>query len=210
MRGFTAGIALLAGVAAIVAAPLADACTGIRVLLQDNFQIMTTNWGGANDNVALKNGAMTVSPSLGANYIVLNQGNLFTDMTACVDVAIVQGGPQMVHTFGGIAFWAADINNLYNFVLGPSGTYSIARYVDGRIINIAGFTGDPAIKAGLNQVNHLRVVTRGNQATLFVNDKQIAVISGQPPQGGGEIGFMALSGPATRDVYAFSHLKITN
>jgi hypothetical protein len=204
------GFALVAALAIFLAPRMAHACTGSQVLLADNFQVMTSNWGAPNSNLYVKKGTMLLSPNQSQVYVAFNMGNLFADMTACIDVAITSGGKQLTHTFGGVAFWGSDVNNFYDFVLGPSGTYSIARYTGGRVITITPFTANPAIKSGLNQVNHIRVVTKGSQATLFANDKQIAVISGQPPQGGGEFAIMALSGPATRDIYAFSNLKITN
>lgn len=202
------GLSMLA--ATILSAPIVHACMGNQVLLQDNFQNWASNWGTPDDFHSVKNGQMVISPPLGQADIYFSQGNIFNDMSACVDIAVASGGPKLGYTFGGIAFWSVDVNNTYYFAVGPSGTYSVARYVAGRFISIVPWASTPAVKSGLNQVNHLRVVTKGGQATLYVNDKQVALIDGQPPQGGSEVGLMVQSGPKTRDVYEFSNLKITN
>jgi hypothetical protein len=153
---------------------------------------------------------MVVTPPLNGVYMYFSQGNLFNDMSACVDLTIASGGPKLNYTFGGLAFWSVDVSNTYYLAIGPTGTFSVARYIGGRFISIVGWTSNPAVKTGLNQVNHLRVVTKGTSATLYINDKQVAFINGQPPQGGSEIGLIADSGPRTRDVYQFSNLKVTN
>ena len=202
------GLSTLA--ATILLAPIVNACTGNQVLLQDNFQVWASNWGTPDDFHSIKNGQMVISPPFSQADIYFSQGNIFNDMSACVDVAITTGGPKLGFTFAGIAFWSVDVNNTYYLGVAPAGTFSVARYVAGRSISIVPWTSNPAVKTGLNQVNHLRVVTKGGQATLYVNDKQVALINGQPPQGGSEVGLIVQSGPKTRDVYEFSNLKITN
>jgi hypothetical protein len=210
MRRFTICLALSTLAAAIFAAPIVHACTGNQVLLEDNFQTFASNWGTPDDFHSVKNGQMVLSPPLNLINMYFSSGNIFNDMSACVDVAIATGGPKLINTFGGIAFWSVDVNNTYYMGVGPTGTFSVSRYAGGRYFSIVGWSANPAVKSGLNQVNHLRVVTKGTQATLYINDKQVAIINGQPPQGGSEIGLVASSGPRTRDVYQFSNLKVTN
>jgi hypothetical protein len=210
MSRIRAGVAFSILVAMVSAAPIVHACTGNQVLYQDNFQSLASNWGTADNFHSVKNGQLLVTPPLNLVYMYFSSGNIFNDMDACLDVEITTGGPKLSHTFGGIAFWSVDVNNTYYLAIGPTGTYSVARYAANRFFSIVGWTANPAIKTGLNQVNHLRVVTKGNQATLYVNDQQVSVITGQPPQGGSEIGVIAESGPGTRDVWALLNLKITN
>lgn len=210
MSRFMAGLGLAMIAALVLAAPGANACTGNQVLLADNFQTLASNWKAADNNHFVKNGQFVVTPPLNGVYMYFNAGNLFTDMSACVDVTMTTAGPKMTNTFAGITFWSVDVNNTYYLGIGPTGTFSVARYVAGRYIAIVGWTANPAVKTGLNQVNHLRVMTKGTQAMLFINDKQVGVVDGQPPQGGGEIGLIAQSGPRTRNLYEFSNLKVTN
>ncbi len=210
MRPQTFALAAVALVAVLAVSPIVRACEGNQVLLQDNFQTMASNWGAANDNQAVNNGKMVLTPALNATYVTLDGGYVFTDMDACVDVALTKGGPKMVHTYGGLAFWGTDYQNYYELMVGPSGTFGVDRILPGRRISIMTFATSPAVKSGVGQVNRLRVQTKGNAATLYINGTQVGSITGQPPQGGGEIGLAAQAGPKTRDVYEFSNLKVTN
>jgi hypothetical protein len=185
-------------------------CTGSQVLLQDNFQSMASNWGAPDDNHSIKNGMMLISPPMSQVYTYLSSGNIFTDMSACVDVTATTGGPKLSYLYAGLAFWATDPNDQYYFAVAPFGTFSVGRYLNKNFYKVVDWTANAAIKKGLNQVNSLSVVTKGNQATFFVNDTQVGTISGQPPQGGGEIGLLVDSGPKSRAVFEFANLKVTN
>jgi len=55
----------------------------------------------------------------------------------------------------------------------------------------------------------LRVVTKGRQATAYINDKEVATFSGQPPPGGGCIGLYGQSGKS-QNIWQFSNLKVTS
>jgi hypothetical protein len=52
------------------------------------------------------------------------------------------------------------------------------------------------------------VVTKGRQATAYVNDKQVATINGQPPSGGSCIGLYGQSAEKTQNAWQFSNLKV--
>lgn len=190
--------------------PSAQACMGSTVLLQDNFQTMTANWGAPNDQQSVQGGFFVMKPALNTEAHVLNNGNVFGDMDACVDATVVSAGPQQTHNYAGLMWWGTDYNNYYEILVSPQGTYSVYRKLGPRWISIIDWTKIPAIKPGLNQVNRVRVVTKGTTATFYVNGTQLGTISGQPPQGGGEIGLVACSGPKTQSVWKFSKLKITD
>lgn len=202
------GVAMLVALALHV--PAASACMGSNVLLQDNFQTMAANWGEASDEQFVQNGSFIIKPHVNIEHTTLNKGNVFTDMDACVDLVVASAGPQLMHNYAGLAFWAVDTNNDYEFLVSPQGTFAIYREVAGRWITVTDWAKNPAIKPGLNQVNTLRIVTKGNQATFYVGGTQLATITGQPPQGGGEIGLVGASGAKTQSVWQFSKLKVTD
>jgi hypothetical protein len=52
------------------------------------------------------------------------------------------------------------------------------------------------------------VVTKGRQATAYINDKQVATFPGQPPVGGGCIGLYGQSGKS-QNIWQFSGLEVT-
>jgi hypothetical protein len=52
------------------------------------------------------------------------------------------------------------------------------------------------------------VVTKGNQATIFINGKEVVSFAGKPPEGGSVIGFRACSGPEGSNSVAFSNFQV--
>jgi len=188
----------------------ARACMGTTVLLQDDFKTMEANWGQPSALISVQNGHLILKPALNTETEALNNGNVFTDMDACVDVMATALGPEMQHSYGGLVFWATDLSNYYEFMVSGTGTYGIFRRLAGRWITVVNFTLNAAVKKGVNQTNQLRVVTKGNQAALYINGTQMTSLSGQPPAGGGEIGLSGAAGTKTQAVWQFSNLKITN
>ncbi len=188
----------------------AFACMGSTVLLQDDFKTMQANWGTPSASILVQNGALLIKPPLNSEIDALNNGNVFTDMDACVTVEPTAMGPQEGHAYGGLIFWAIDTSNYYEFTVSGLGTYAVFRHLANRWITVLNWTPNAAIKKGVNQSNQLRVVTKGNQATLYINGTQLTTFSGQPPAGGGEIGLSGASGAKTLPVWQFTNLKITN
>ena len=66
-----------------------------------------------------------------------------------------------------------------------------------------------AIKKGEGVENQVKVVTKGNNATIFINGKEVIALNGQPPEGGSLIGFKAASGPEGINTVAFGNLQIS-
>jgi hypothetical protein len=205
-------IVMLAIAAALAAAPIVNACEGDRVLLEDNFQRFSQRWGYPDQFHTIRNGKFTIAPALNRSYMASidppRQG--LVDMDACVDVVLAQGGPQMTHTYGGLAFWVSHYNEFYELIIGPSGAFGVDLRLPDRRVMIVNFNPSTVVKSGVNQVNRLRVKIRGNSATLYINGVQVANITGQPPPRGGYVGLTAQSGPNTRDVYEFTNFKVTN
>ena len=61
---------------------------------------------------------------------------------------------------------------------------------------------------GIGQVNKLRVVTQGHQATAHINEKQVATFYGQPPQGGSCIGLSGGSGNGLQNTWQFANIQV--
>jgi hypothetical protein len=55
----------------------------------------------------------------------------------------------------------------------------------------------------------MRVVTKGKSATVYINGKEIATFSSQPPEGGQLVGIKCPSGPNGENEAAFSGFKVT-
>jgi hypothetical protein len=111
---------------------------------------------------------------------------------------------------GGIIFWAKDYNDCYAFVISADGKFAVGRKLIGRWINPIAKTGNPAIKTGIGESNRLRVKTEGNLLTAFINDIQVATLTGEPPTGLSYIGLYGESAETTQNVWEFSSVTVTS
>jgi hypothetical protein len=191
----------------------ANACMGDKVLLQDNFNTMDPNWRFGNQNWA-GNGIFLMTPQPGTQHTAIYDGRVFGDMDACVDVVLPAGdlspvAPYMIHDSAGLVFWATKFPDDYEFLVSPLGMFAVIRS-SFNPTTITNWTRSPAIKPGLNQVNALRVVTKGSEATFYVNGTRLGSITGQPPGQGSKIGLVGASGPDVQSFWHFSNLKVTD
>lgn len=185
------------------------ACKGSQVLFQDNFDKLDPAWGSAGPQESVSNNTLLVTPDLNKSYVILNGSNLFKDMDYCVDVKLEKGDAS---TYGaGLAFWGTDYNDYYFFYITGGGNYFVGRYAgNNRNIYPIPSTKSDAINTAKDAVNHLRVVTQGSKATVYINDKEVNSFTGQPPQGGGLIGVAGDSSDKVKNTWGFSNIKITN
>jgi len=220
-RSFVFSLAMLVTLA--LQMPAANACMGSNILLEDDFKTMAPNWS-KDDASWAGNSMFLMTPQLHYEKLALNDKYLPADMDACVDLVLTAGdltsGELVWHNAGGLAFWVADPSREYSslnykFLVSPEGTFAIFRSEVTRQppqfnrIAVIDWTKSPAIKPGLNQVNTLRVMTKGNQATFYVNGTRLTAITGQPPPHGDKIGLVGASG-ATQSNWHFSNFKVTD
>jgi hypothetical protein len=185
------------------------ACKGSQVLLEDNFATLDPAWGDVNANLSVANGKLVVQPEINSSYVLLNQANIFEDIDACVRLTQVKSDDPTYSA--GLIFWAKDSSDYYYFLVTSDGWYAVKRWVNQRSLSPVPWRESPAINKGLGQTNQLRVVTKGTQATLYVNDTELVSFKGQPPQGGGFVGVIAFSSEkaTNKNVWEFSELKVT-
>ena len=64
----------------------------------------------------------------------------------------------------------------------------------------------------MGKSNALRVQTKGNTATLFINDQQVGSFTGTPPAGGGQVGFYSesLSTATSTDTFDFTNFAVAS
>lgn len=185
------------------------ACKGSQVLFEDNFSTLDPAWGEQNANLSVSNGKLMVKPEVNSSYVLLNQGNIFEDVDTCVKLTQVSSDDPTYSA--GLIFWAKDSSDYYYFLATSDGWYTIKRWVNQRSLAPVDWRQTNATKKGLGQTNQLRVVSKGNQATVYLNDAELITFSGQPPQGGGFIGMIAFSPEkaTNKNVWEFSELKVT-
>jgi hypothetical protein len=85
-----------------------------------------------------------------------------------------------------------DKENYYSISLSENGKYSFGKNVGGKWSNLISWTASPAIKAGKNNTNLLRVVAVGNNMAIYVNGQALATVTDDSIQEG-VVGMIASS-----------------
>ncbi len=185
----------------------ANSSFGATVLFEDKFATLDPGWGMASKVIDVKDGKLVFSPEVNQAQTLLNQANFFpNDADASVIVNYITAAAPSYGS--GMLFWAKDYTDYYSLMVNPEGWFAVQRYVAGRTLTPVTWRQSDAIKKGAGVDNLLRVVTKGNQGTVFINDKEIVTFSGQPPQGGSLVGMKASSGETAANVVAFADLKV--
>lgn len=182
------------------------ACKGTEVIFEDNFATLDPAWGQSSTNLSINNGKMVIKPDVA--YHTLNQSFLLEDIDACVKLTLASANAPG-NAIGAIMFWAKDYSDYFLLEIDGNGSFTVAHLVKDRWLYPVTWRENPAINKGVGQTNQLRVVTKGNQATIYINDKEAVSFKGQPPQGGGLIGLYGASLENAQAVWEFSELKIT-
>ena len=188
----------------LLLAPIRNVCGG-EVLYEDNFTNLDPSWGTPGEILSVKDGKLTLKPALNTTQSVLNQSNVFDDADIAVDVILSSGDPIVP---GGLVFWAKDYSNFYCLSVDANGSFKISHFVTDRWLIPVGWTKSEAMNNGIGQVNNLRVVTKGRQATAYINDKEVVTINGQPPQGGGCVGILGGSAQDSQNTWQFANLRV--
>jgi hypothetical protein len=191
----------------LLASPTAWACNGKEILFDEPFSAWDPAWGVENQVDAVKDGKRVVAPEANQAHPSLFQNALFEDMDLCVTIRLVRSPDPSVR--GGVLFWATDYSEYYFLSVSAEGSYGVLRLVNGRWLFPVTWRPDAALKKGLGAENELRVVTKGDQATVYLNGKEAVRFRGQPPKGGGFIGIHAQSPTAGRATWEFTDLKVT-
>ena len=178
---------------------------GGDILYEDDFTNLDPSWGTPGDILSVKDGKLVLKPALNTTQSVLNQSNVFDDADIQVEVTLSAGDPVVA---GGLIFWAKDYTNFYCLCIDANGSFKISHFVTDRWLTPVGWTESDAVKKGVGQANKLRVVTKGRQATAFINDQQVITINGQPPQGGGCVGVSGGSAQDSQNTWQFANLRV--
>jgi ABC-type phosphate transport system substrate-binding protein len=175
------------------------------ILYEDDFTNLDPSWGTPGDILSVREGKLVLKPALNTTQSVLDQSNVFDDADIEVQVALSSGDPVVP---AGLIFWAKDYSNFYCFSIDANGSFKISHFVVDRWLVPVGWTESPAINKGIAQPNKLRVVTKGRQATAYINDKEVITINGQPPPGGGCVGISGGSAQDSQNTWEFASLRV--
>jgi hypothetical protein len=178
-----------------------------KVLFEDKFTSLDPSWGAPGPVMDAKDGKLIITPEKNTSQTILNQANVFpNDAEASFALTYIKAPAP---TWGsGLVFWAKDYNEYYAVLINAEGWFAVQRYVAGRYLLPVAWRESDAIKKGEGAENQVKVVTKGNQATVIVNGKEIISLAGQPPQGGALVGFKVASGPEGANSVAFSNFQL--
>ena len=178
-----------------------------KVLFEDKFTSLDPSWGAPGPIMDAKDGKLTITPQKNTTQTILNQANVFpNDMEATYAMTYVKAPAP---TWGsGLVFWAKDYNEYYAVLVNAEGWFGVQRHIAGRFLLPVAWRQSDAIKKGEGAENQVKVVTKGNKATISINGKEVISLSGQPPEGGSLIGFKVASGPEGSNSVAFSNFQL--
>jgi hypothetical protein len=177
-------------------------------LFEDTFTGIDPSFGtNLGTAVQVKGGKMIFTLPGGGWERLIYQVGFFADCDMSLTVSSVTGDISSSNN-AGIIFWGIDNTDFYEFVVGADGTSNVYRMSGGRWLNPASIPPSSTVNKGLGASNLLRVVTKGNQATCYINGTQVTAITGMPPAGGGLVGLYTQStaNPATLTVQDFKIL----
>lgn len=206
MHGIRLGAAVLLLLASVKMA--AAACEGDIVLFQDRFDALQPTWGETTDSFKVEDGRLVVAPEAANSFWAANRASLYDDIDMCVSMTTVTG-VEPEEAKAGLLFWHVDANNFYVFEFAPNGKASVWRRQRGKWLEQVDWKDVAGAKTGDGGTNELRVVTKGNEAIVYVNDAEFARFTGVAPDNGQQIGVFAESPEAGAARYAFDDFKVT-
>jgi hypothetical protein len=191
------------------------ACASIGKARADTQPLFEDTFAAADPSLVLdagtqvKDGKMAIA--LSANFWVryLYQVGYFTDADLSLSFSNV-AGDSLAGSEAGIVFWAIDNSNFYVACVQADSSCNIFRYSAARWLTPASIPASATVHKGTGTSNLLRVVTKGNRATFYVNGTQVTAITGMPPAGGGLVGIYAQSDtvPATWSAQDFKVMPL--
>jgi len=183
-------------------------CLAAKMVFEDNFATLDPSWGSPSAVMNVKDGKLVITPEKNTTQTILNQANVLpNDMEASFSLTFIKATAP---TWGsGLVFWAKDYDEYYAVLLNAQGWFGVQRHVSNRYLLPVAWRESDAIKKGDGAENQVKVVTKGNTATIFINGKEVISLKGQPPQGGSLIGLKAASGPEGTNTVGFANLQVS-
>ncbi len=165
---------------------------------EDNFANLKTDWSGDKGTYSVADDMMhlkTKGPDSETRVLLSNVPVTDADISVSVTFPTTARKPdEDGATDGfrsGIIFWASDLDNHYQFKIGGNKHVLISRVNKGRWTHLVDKEPYPEMKTGKGEWDDLRVTTKGNQLTCYLNGKQLCQMDGQPPDGTTKVGLYA-------------------
>ncbi|MGH7889507.1 MAG: hypothetical protein ACRENF_03045, partial [Thermodesulfobacteriota bacterium] len=173
-----------------------------QILFQDNFSFLDPAWGVESSKLTVKDGKLIIQPEADKLWSAINQANLFEDIDARIKVRIAKSDD--LNWGGGLIFWAKGYDDYYYLLVNGDGWFAVRKWVGGRSLDPVQWRASSSLKKGVGETNQLRLMTKGVEVTVYINNTQVVTFKGNPPQGGGFIGVIG-NAPST---WEFSDLIV--
>ncbi len=180
----------------------ANLCLAANVLYDEKFTKYDPGWDateGSKDFV-IKDGKVVMAPEKALVYI--NRSFSFPDSVQA-SVTLNFNDTKNPSAGSGLIFWAKSYQEYYMALISPDGWFAVLRNVNGRYLQPVTWRTNDAIKKGTGVDNLIQVVTKGNQAIVSINGKEVVTFNGQPPAQPNMVGIWASNNTVT-----FSGLKV--
>jgi hypothetical protein len=204
-------------VVAAVTSVHASACTGPTILYSDNFQQPNAAWQTfQGSTLGISGGFLQLTPPKGNSTAALYTGGYLDSADACVDVTTPAALADPNGGVTGVVFgYNIQGGDHFAFVMTAGGSIGVLHFFrgqEGQAINaLTPFAAAPAIKAGPNATNTLRVTWKGTAGIAYANGQQVATFT-IPIFQNTLFGFYA-QGDASKTAAAtwqFTNVKVTN
>jgi hypothetical protein len=201
-----AKLARRAGLSALFLVAAAPALAG-QPVLSDPLNVWPLNFGTQNNAILAKNNAVHIlAPANGALWAIYS-GFDFTDMDASVTIT----PNTATGSAAGLLFWATGASDFFDFsVSDVNGTMAVYKHVS--TANPQWQAIVPYMKTNLLKQqgpNVLRLVTKNNYITLYINGEWAGAVSAMGPQAGGAVGIEGEGSAKGPGDYAFANLTVS-
>jgi hypothetical protein len=157
-----------------------------EVVLDESFTDNSNNWyvgKDADTEVALEDGKYKVRVLTLDNFYWFTPPVSVSNVDMTVDTEFTEGAPENA-AYGFLCNFK-DADNHYRVRIGPDGTYSIDKRVNGGdAVSIVDWTHSSAIKAGIGVTNKIRAICNDSHITLYANDALLADVIDSSLSGG--------------------------
>lgn len=183
---------------------------GGPVAFADDFTKMNKDWGKRDVTAFVTpNHAFGLEAYPGRLNIRLYSSSRFAEGDICVNAFISQS--HSPNDYGGLVFWARDSKNYYFLAFDESGQYAVQRIQNGKatLIMVPPVGVALPVKKGTNVANALEVSLSGSMAAIVINGVGVGRFTGEPPAGGGYIGFAVGAMKSGTTSWGFFHLVVS-
>lgn len=187
----------------------AIACSGDKVLLDENFSVADPAWGNQDNEFSIKDGSAFLKPDSHRYRMALDKSFLFDNADICLTVTAVEiANPQ--NSNGGIVFWAQSFRSFFVLDIATNGYFGIARRLNETWVRQPlDWTASDVVVQGLNKPNQLRLTIQDQVLSVSINGKPVSKLRAQAPDAPSFVGLYAESSDKV-DTWKFNALRVTN